>query len=108
MDGVTTLWPSGIQQGEAELDAGKEHAITEVDRQPSSCPMLYGWDFCQAQRLEMIFALTSKKSVGIRSLPIKSGILLGLFSRVLLTMNMTRQLPTAKLTKKYSTHSMNL
>ena len=44
IDGVTTLWPSGIQQGEAELAAGAEHAIVEVDRQPSSCPMLYGWD----------------------------------------------------------------
>lgn len=43
-DGVTTLWPSGIQQGEADLLAGAQHAIVELDRQPSSCPMLYGWD----------------------------------------------------------------
>lgn len=44
LDGVTTLWPSGIQQGEADLAAGAEHLVSEVDRQPSSCPMLYGWD----------------------------------------------------------------
>ncbi len=43
-DGVTVLWPSGIQQGEIDLSRGESHAIVELDRQPSSCPMLYGWD----------------------------------------------------------------
>jgi len=43
-DGVAVLWPSGIRQAEVALEAGSVHEVVELDRQPSSCPMLYAWD----------------------------------------------------------------
>ena len=54
-DGVTVLWPSGIQQGEIDLAAGTTHAVVELDRQPSSCPMLYGWNGSSFQFLTDCF-----------------------------------------------------
>jgi Tfp pilus assembly protein PilF len=43
-EGVAVLWPSGIRQAEVDLAVGQVHEVVELDRQPSSCPMLYAWD----------------------------------------------------------------
>lgn len=44
LDGVGVLWPSGIQQAELDVPLGALRRVEELDRQPSSCPMLYGWN----------------------------------------------------------------
>ena len=44
IDGVGVLWPSGIQQAELDVPLSAPRRVEELDRQPSSCPMLYGWD----------------------------------------------------------------
>ncbi|MFQ5722886.1 MAG: FG-GAP-like repeat-containing protein [Terriglobia bacterium] len=41
---VRLLWPTGVLQDELELAARREHAITEIDRRGSSCPILFAWD----------------------------------------------------------------
>ena len=43
LDTVSVLWPSGIRQAECGFD-GRSVEVIEIDRQPSSCPMLYAWD----------------------------------------------------------------
>jgi tetratricopeptide (TPR) repeat protein len=45
------LWPTGVVQDEVELAAGKPHAITEIDRRGSSCPILFSWN---GERYEFI------------------------------------------------------
>ena len=44
LDYVTLDWPDGLLQTEAGLEAGKVHVIEEVQRQTSSCPVLFCWD----------------------------------------------------------------
>ena len=44
VDGVGVLWPSGIQQAELDVPLRATRKVEELDRQPSSCPMLYAWD----------------------------------------------------------------
>jgi len=48
---VRLLWPTGVVQDEVELAAGKPHAITEIDRRGSSCPILFSWN---GERYEFI------------------------------------------------------
>lgn len=43
-DYVRVLWPDGVLQSERRLVAGRLHPIREVDRKPSSCPVLFAWD----------------------------------------------------------------
>ncbi|MEM7248964.1 MAG: FG-GAP-like repeat-containing protein [Acidobacteriota bacterium] len=42
-DGISITWPSGIGQAELGDDTCEPKTVTELDRQPSSCPMVYGW-----------------------------------------------------------------
>lgn len=44
IDFVNLLWPDGLFQTETLLDAGRVHRIEEVQRQTSSCPVLFCWD----------------------------------------------------------------
>lgn len=44
LDYVELHWPDGLQQTEMLLQAGKVHRIEEVQRQTSSCPVLFCWD----------------------------------------------------------------
>lgn len=42
-DFVQILWPDGVMQMELGIAAGRHH-IEEVDRLPSSCPILFAWN----------------------------------------------------------------
>ena len=46
-DVVRVLWPAGILQAETDLRGASRRgglALTELDREPSSCPFLYTWN----------------------------------------------------------------
>ena len=50
-DVVRLLWPTGVVQDEVELKANTRHAITQIDRRGSSCPVLFSWN---GERYEFI------------------------------------------------------
>lgn len=41
---VSIVWPDGVSQTELALAAGQRHVIPEVQRQTSSCPVLFCWN----------------------------------------------------------------
>ena len=43
-DAVRLLWPTGVPQDEVDLAANKAHAVAELDRRGSSCPVLFSWN----------------------------------------------------------------
>jgi len=43
-DYARILWPDGVLQSEMGLAGGKVHDILEIQRKPTSCPMLFAWD----------------------------------------------------------------
>lgn len=43
-DFVAIRWSDGVLQSELALETGRLHAITETQRQLSSCPVLFAWD----------------------------------------------------------------
>ncbi|MFK8028932.1 MAG: FG-GAP-like repeat-containing protein [Gammaproteobacteria bacterium] len=47
IDYVAIDWSDGVFQTELNLAAGKQHSITETQRQLSSCPVLFAWDGTQ-------------------------------------------------------------
>ncbi|HET6251890.1 MAG TPA: FG-GAP-like repeat-containing protein [Tepidisphaeraceae bacterium] len=44
LDFVRLTWPDGLQQTELSIPAGKLTHIAEVQRQTSSCPVIFAWD----------------------------------------------------------------
>ena len=50
-DVVRLLWPTGVVQDEVELAANTRHAVTQLDRRGSSCPVLFSWN---GERYEFI------------------------------------------------------
>jgi hypothetical protein len=43
-DVVRMLWPTGVVQDEVQLRSGQRHAIQEIDRRGSSCPVVWVWN----------------------------------------------------------------
>jgi len=43
-DFVAIDWSDGVLQSELDPEAGRLHRITEIQRQLSSCPVLFAWD----------------------------------------------------------------
>jgi tetratricopeptide (TPR) repeat protein len=43
-DFVRILWPDGVLQSEPALAGNRVHRIDEVQRKPSSCPLVFAWD----------------------------------------------------------------
>ena len=43
-DTVRMLWPTGVLQDEVQLQARETHALVEIDRRGSSCPVLFVWN----------------------------------------------------------------
>lgn len=43
-DFVALTWSDGVFQTELDLAAGEVHALTETQRQLSSCPVVFAWD----------------------------------------------------------------
>ncbi len=44
VDYVRILWPDGVLQSEPGLASGKIHRIGEIQRKPTSCPIVFVWD----------------------------------------------------------------
>jgi Tfp pilus assembly protein PilF len=44
VDALRLLWPGGILQDEIRIAADAAHAVQELDRKGTSCPILYVWD----------------------------------------------------------------
>jgi tetratricopeptide (TPR) repeat protein len=44
IDFVRILWPDGVLQSERALPAGRFHRIEEIQRKPTSCPILFAWN----------------------------------------------------------------
>jgi len=58
---VRLLWPTGVPQDEIKLAAKKDHAIAELDRRGSSCPILFSWN---GQEYEFIADMIGPGVVG--------------------------------------------
>jgi len=58
---VRLLWPTGVPQDEVNLSARKTHAIAELDRRGSSCPVLFAWN---GQEFEFIADMIGSGVVG--------------------------------------------
>ena len=43
-DFVAVYWSDGVFQTELDLESGPLHRIAEIERQLSSCPVLFAWD----------------------------------------------------------------
>ncbi len=43
-DVVRLLWPTGVIQDELQLARRRTHALDEIDRRGSSCPILFAWN----------------------------------------------------------------
>ena len=42
-DYLRILWPDAVLQSERSLVGGQRHRIREIERKPSSCPILFAW-----------------------------------------------------------------
>jgi tetratricopeptide (TPR) repeat protein len=60
-DVVRLLWPTGVVQDEVELKANTRHAITQIDRRGSSCPVLFSWN---GERYEFVADAIGSAVVG--------------------------------------------
>jgi len=60
-DIVRLLWPTGVPQDEVQLAARAAHAVTEIDRRGSSCPILFAWN---GSRYEFIADMIGPGIVG--------------------------------------------
>ncbi len=44
VDLINIAWPDGVMQGELNLAADQRKSLVEVNRKPSSCPVLFTWN----------------------------------------------------------------
>ena len=54
-------WPTGVLQDELELAARRSHAVDEIDRRGSSCPVLFVWN---GSRYELVSDIIGPAVVG--------------------------------------------
>ncbi len=60
-DVVRLLWPTGVIQDELQLARRRTHALDEIDRRGSSCPILFAWN---GQQYEFVSDLIGAGIVG--------------------------------------------
>ena len=60
-DTVRMLWPTGVLQDEVQLQAREAHAVVEIDRRGSSCPILFVWN---GQKYEFVTDVIGAGIVG--------------------------------------------
>jgi tetratricopeptide (TPR) repeat protein len=60
-DIVRLLWPTGVVQDEVQLESGRRHLLTEIDRRGSSCPVVFAWN---GERYEFIADIIGPGIVG--------------------------------------------
>jgi len=66
IDFVAMDWSDGVLQTEIDLTAGKLHIIEEIQRQKSSCPVLYAWD---GEKFEFVSDLLGVGGLGFLVAP---------------------------------------
>ena len=64
MDYLAIRWPDGLLQTELGLEAGRHHVIEEVQRQVSSCPMIFAWN---GERFEFVTDILGVAGIGFNT-----------------------------------------
>jgi len=65
-DYVRLLWPDTVLQAERGLTPGKIHRIKEIERKPTSCPILFAWT---GERFEFVADFLGVGGLGYFELP---------------------------------------
>lgn len=66
IDFIAMDWSDGVLQTEIDLAAGELHIIEEIQRQKSSCPVLYAWD---GEKFEFVSDLLGVGGLGFLVAP---------------------------------------